>query len=74
MAEPATDASLPEFFFISQLLRDKVLRRTGDRVEVLGTLIDLEIRLSGSYPEVLNLIVGRSFGRPPLEIPVRYVR
>ena len=64
----------PEFFFISQLLRHKVLRQAGDRQEVLGALTDLEIRLGGLYPEVVNLIVGRSFGRPPLEIPVRSVR
>jgi len=63
----------PEFFFISKLLRDKVLRQQDGRQEVLGTLIDLEIRLGANYPEVVNLIVGRSFGRPPLEIPARYV-
>ncbi len=64
----------PEFFFISQLLRDKVLRQRGRRLQVLGTLTDLEIRLGAHYPEVVNIIVSRSFGRPALEIPVRYVR
>jgi len=34
----------------------------------------LEIKLGGHYPEVVNLIVGRSFGRPPLEVPVRCIR
>ena len=74
MPEPRELKEQPEFFFISQLLRDKVLRQKGDRQEVLGTLSDLEIRLGGLYPDVVNLIVSRSFGRPPLEIPVRYVR
>lgn len=74
MPEPRMLSGLPEFFFISQLLRDKVLRQRKDRLEVLGTLTDLEIRLGGHYPEVVNLIVGRSFGRHPLEIPVRYVQ
>ncbi len=64
----------PEFFYISQLLRDKVFQQKGERREVLGTLTDLEIRLGALYPEVVNLIVSRSFGRPPLEIPVRYVQ
>jgi CBS domain-containing protein len=35
--------------------------------------MDLEIRLGRLYPEVVNLIVGRSFGRPPLEVPFTYV-
>jgi len=74
MPEPRVQTKPPEFFFISQLLRDRVLRERGDKLEVLGTLIDLEIRLGQHYPEVVNLIVGRSFGRPPLEIPVRYVQ
>jgi len=64
---------LPEFFFISELLRDKVIRQKGEKQEVLGTLIDLEIKLGGIYPEIENLIVGRSFGRPPLEVPVRFI-
>jgi magnesium transporter len=74
MPETPEQKEQPEFFFISELLRDKVLQEKGDRREVLGTLVDLEIRLGGLYPEVVNLIVGRSFGRPPLEVPVRYVR
>ncbi|HUI70624.1 MAG TPA: CBS domain-containing protein [Spirochaetia bacterium] len=73
MPDRRTKVAQPEFFFISELLRDKVLLQRGERMEVLGTLIDLEIRLESRYPEVVNLIVGRSFGRPPLEIPVRYV-
>ncbi|HYW85942.1 MAG TPA: PRC-barrel domain-containing protein, partial [Spirochaetia bacterium] len=73
MPEPRAKGEPPEFFFISELLRDKVLRQRGERMEVLGTLSDFEIRLEGRYPEVVNLIVGRSFGRPPLEVPVRYV-
>ena len=36
-------------------------------------LVDLEIRLGRLYPEVVNLIVGRSFGRPPLEVPFSWV-
>ncbi|HTP59533.1 MAG TPA: CBS domain-containing protein, partial [Spirochaetia bacterium] len=73
MPEPRPQSELPEFFFITDLLRDKVIRRRGEKQEVLGTLTDLEIRLGGISPEVVNLIVGRSFGRPPLEIPVRFV-
>ncbi|HVP19410.1 MAG TPA: CBS domain-containing protein [Spirochaetia bacterium] len=74
MPEARLGTAVPEFFFISQLLRDRVVRTHGDRLEVLGTLVDLEISLGGHYPEVVNIIVGRSFGRPPLEVPVRYVR
>ena len=74
MPEAGQGSAAPEFFFISQLLRDRVLMQKGDRLEVIGTLVDLEIRLGRLYPEVVNLVVGRSFGRPPLEIPVRYVR
>ena len=73
MAEQQLKSRAPEFFFISELLRDKVLLQKGDDQEVIGTLIDLEIKLGGNYPEVVNLIVGRSFGRPALEIPVRYI-
>ena len=64
----------PRFFFITELIRDKVLQLKGDKRAELGTLADLEIKLSGRYPEVVNLIVGRSFGRPPLEVPFRYVK
>ncbi len=73
MPEARLATGAPEFFFISQLLRDKVLRTHGERLEVLGTLIDMEITLGGHYPEVVNIVVSRSFGRPPLEIPVRYI-
>jgi CBS domain-containing protein len=78
MAAKDRHGGLPRFFFISELIRDKVYQENvagntatakgGRRVE-LGVLIDLEIRLTSRYPEVVNLIVGRSFGRPPLEIP-----
>ena len=73
---PAHESStqLPRFFFITQLIRDKVLQEKGEKRMELGNLMDLEIRLSGRYPEVVNLIVGRSFGRPPLEVPFRYVK
>ncbi len=64
----------PRFFFISRLIKDKVILQRGERREDLGTLLDLEIRLGGRYPEVTNIIVGRSFGRPPLEIPFSWVR
>jgi CBS domain-containing protein len=68
-----SDKQPPRFFFITELVRDKVIQLHGDKRVELGTLTDLEIKLSGRYPEVVNLIVGRSFGRPPLEIPFRYV-
>ncbi|HVO38273.1 MAG TPA: CBS domain-containing protein [Spirochaetia bacterium] len=68
-----TGSRLPRFFFISELIRDKVVALKGDKREELGTLADLEIRLGGRYPEVVNLIVGRSFGRPPLEVPFKFV-
>ena len=74
MAATETDTRLPRFFFITQLIRDKVLQEKGDVRTELGTLSDLEIKLSGRYPEVINLIVGRSFGRPPLEVPFHYVK
>ncbi len=72
-SKPASDG-LPRFFFITELIHDKVLAVKGEKREELGTLSDLEIRLGGRYPEVVNLIVGRSFGRPPLEVPFKYVR
>jgi magnesium transporter len=65
---------LPEFFFISQLVNDKVLQRKANKTVELGRLTDLEIRLAGRYPEVVNLIVGRSFGRPPLQVPFSCVQ
>jgi len=74
MPEQQLKSEAPQFFFISELLRDKVLLKKRDHQEVIGTLIDLEIKLGGHYPEVVSLIVGRSFGRPPLEIPVRYIQ
>jgi CBS domain-containing protein len=60
-----------EFFFISELLDDKVIQQPKT---VTGRLGDLEIKLGGLYPEVINLIVRRSFGRPALIIPFHYVR
>ena len=64
---------LPRFFFITELIRDKVIQAKGDNRVELGRLVDLEIRLGRLYPEVVNLIVGRSFGRPPLEVPFSWV-
>jgi len=60
-----------EFFFISELLDDKVIQQPKT---VIGRLKDLEIKLGGLYPEVINLIVNRSFGRPALAIPFQYVK
>jgi len=74
VTETSAPREEPEFFYMSTLLRDKVLHRTGDRMETLGTLTDMEIRLGGLYPEVVNLIVSRSMGRPPLEVPARFVK
>ncbi|MGD0727713.1 MAG: CBS domain-containing protein [Spirochaetia bacterium] len=74
MTAQESSAQLPRFFFITQLIRDKVLQEKGEKRIELGNLMDLEIKLSGRYPEVVNLIVGRSFGRPPLEVPFRYVK
>jgi len=73
MTPKGTDARLPRFFFITKLIRDKVIQAKADKKIELGRLIDLEIRLGKLYPEVVNLIVGRSFGRPPLEVPFAYV-
>jgi magnesium transporter len=61
----------PEFFFISDLVGDKVIQQSGAPV---GKLKDLEIQLGGLYPEITNLIVHRTFGRPPLAIPFGLVR
>jgi magnesium transporter len=66
-------AGLPRFCFITELIRDKVIQVKGDKRVELGRLVDLEIRLGRLYPEVVNLIVGRSFGRPPLEVPFSWV-
>jgi CBS domain-containing protein len=73
MTAKGTDVRLPRFFFITELIRDKVIQAKADKKIELGRLIDLEIRLGKLYPEVVNLIVGRSFGRPPLEVPFAYV-
>ena len=74
MTPRESSPQLPRFFFITQLIRDKVLQLKGETHTELGRLMDLEIRLSGRYPEVVNLIVGRSFGRPPLEVPFPFVK
>jgi magnesium transporter len=74
MTAQESTQKLPRFFFITQLIRDKVLQLKGEKHIELGRLVDLEIRLSGRYPEVVNLIVGRAFGRPPLEVPFPYVK
>ncbi|HET6487815.1 MAG TPA: CBS domain-containing protein [Spirochaetia bacterium] len=74
MPETRSTERLPEFFFISQLIKDKVHLSQAGRLQELGRLVDLEIRLAGHYPQVINLIVGRSFGRPPLEIPFSFVQ
>ena len=68
-----TSDRLPRFFFITELIRDKVIQVKAEKRIELGRLIDLEIRLGRLYPEVVNLIVGRSFGRPPLEVPFSFV-
>lgn len=76
MVEPITETKKPEprFFFISDLIRDRVIVRRGEKEEEVGRLVDLEIRQNGGYPEVVNLVIGRSFGRPPLEIPFGLVK
>jgi magnesium transporter len=73
MAAREMDEKLPRFFFITQLIRDKVIQVKADKRIELGRLVDLEIKLGRLYPEVVNLIVGRSFGRPPLEVPFSWV-
>ena len=73
MAPEQSEGRLPRFFFITQLIRDKVIQLKADKRIELGRLVDLEIRLGRLYPEVVNLIVGRSFGRPPLEVPFSWV-
>ena len=73
MTTKGPQARLPRFFFITELIRDKVIQVKADRKTELGRLVDLEIRLGRLYPEVVNLIVGRSFGRPPLEVPFSWV-
>ena len=61
MNEKNKAQSPPEFFFMSELKGDRVVEQSG---AVIGRLKDLEIQLSTPYPEVINLIVNRSFGRP----------
>jgi CBS domain-containing protein/sporulation protein YlmC with PRC-barrel domain len=67
----ATTPGSPRFFFITELLHDRVIDQSG---KTLGTLADLEIKLEGRYPEVTNLIVHRPFGRLPLIVPYAVVR
>jgi magnesium transporter len=71
MNEKNGNQTAPEFFFISELVGDRVVDLSGHMVGKLG---DLEIQVEGIYPEVINLIVNRSFGRPPLAIPFSYVK
>ena len=70
MAVPTNGRALPEFFFTSQLIGDRVQDQSG---HVVGHLADLEIQVGGRYPEATSIIVSRSFGRPPLAIPFRCV-
>lgn len=71
MNEKEKNQTPPEFFFISELVGDKVIQQSGN---MIGRLRDLEIQLGGLYPEVINLIVHRTFGRPPLAIPFSFVK
>ncbi len=48
MPETRTTERLPEFFFISQLIKDKVLLSQAGKLQELGRLSDLEIRLAGT--------------------------
>ncbi len=63
----------PSVFFLSELVRARVVQLRAGKAEEVGRLVDLEITQNGSYPEVVNLIVGRSFGRAPLEVPFALV-
>ncbi len=63
----------PVAFFLSELIRARVVQVRGGKMEEVGRLVDLEITQNGGYPEVVNLIVGRSFGRAPLEVPFSMV-
>jgi len=71
MNEKEKNRGPAEFFFISQLIGDKVVQEPK---VVIGRLRDLEIKHGGLYPEVVNLIVNRTFGRPPLAVPFSCVR
>jgi magnesium transporter len=71
MTEKEKNQTPAEFFFISELVGDKVIQLSGSTI---GRLKDLEIQLGGLYPEVINLIVHRTFGRPPLAIPFSLVK
>ena len=64
----------PRFFFMSELIRSRIRQDRGGTREEIGRLVDLEITQNGGYPEVVNLVVGRSFGRPPLEVPFSMVK
>jgi len=71
MNEKEKNQAPAEFFFISRLVGDKVIQQPKT---VMGRLRDLEIRLGSPYPEVTNLIVYRTFGRPPLAVPFSCVK
>jgi CBS domain-containing protein len=71
MNEKEKNQAPNEFFFISELLDDKVIQQPKTTI---GRLKDLEIKPGGLYPEVINLIVNRSFGRPALAVPFNYVK
>ena len=73
LPNPATKSSSPgpQFYFLSELVGNRVMQPDG---KIIGRLHDLEIQLSGRYPEVTNLVVHRPFGRPPLAIPFNCVK
>jgi CBS domain-containing protein len=58
------------YLYLSEILKKKV--QTKDSV-TLGKLKDLVIKDEGHYPEVTNIIVERSLGRPAWNVPWSHV-
>jgi len=71
MNELHNSRDIAVFYFITDLLGKRVV---NEGMGLIGRLSDLEARFDGTYPEINNLIVARSFGRPPLKVPFALVK
>jgi magnesium transporter len=55
-----------QYFLLSQIVNKKIQTQSGIKI---GRLKDFVFKDDPHYAEVTNLIVGRSFGRPSLNVP-----
>jgi sporulation protein YlmC with PRC-barrel domain len=59
-----------QYLFLTQVVDKNVQTETGTRI---GKLKDFVFNDDPHYAEVTSLVVGRSFGRPPLNVPWSHV-